>query len=99
MAIAPIGSSPGALPASPASAAPARAAEVPFARVIQEVLAGAGAQQVQADQAVRELAMGRADSIHNVMLAVAKADLTFRLILEIRNRLTEAYLEIMRMQV
>jgi flagellar hook-basal body complex protein FliE len=33
------------------------------------------------------------------MLAVSQADLSFRMILEIRNRLTEAYQEIMRMQV
>jgi flagellar hook-basal body complex protein FliE len=32
-------------------------------------------------------------------LAVAQADLSFRLILELRNRLSEAYQEIMRMQV
>ena len=34
-----------------------------------------------------------------VMLSVAKADLLFRLVLEIRNRLTDAYQEIERMQV
>jgi flagellar hook-basal body complex protein FliE len=33
------------------------------------------------------------------MLEVAKADLAFRLVLEIRNRLTEAYQQIMQMQV
>jgi flagellar hook-basal body complex protein FliE len=67
--------------------------------MIDHLLAGANTQQVQADQAVRDLASGRADNIHNVMLAVAKADLSFHMILEIRNRLTEAYQEIMRMQV
>ena len=43
--------------------------------------------------------MGQTDNLHSVMLAVAKADLSFRTILEVRNRLTDAFQEIMRMQV
>src|SRR5262245_55842689 len=70
-----------------------------FGRLIGQVLDQASAQQLQADQAVRDLATGQTDNLHNVMLAVAKADLTFRMVLEIRNRLTEAMQEIMRMQV
>lgn len=56
-------------------------------------------QQANADQAVQDLALGRTDSVHGVMLAVAKADLSFHLFLEIRNRLTEALQQIMQMQV
>ena len=73
--------------------------EGPFARIIDQALAQATGPQAQADQAVRDLAMGQTDNLHGVLLSVAQADMTFRLILEIRNRLTEAYQEIMRMQV
>jgi flagellar hook-basal body complex protein FliE len=52
-----------------------------------------------AEAAVRDLATGQAQDLHTVALAVAQADLSFRLILELRNRLSEAYQEIMRMQV
>jgi flagellar hook-basal body complex protein FliE len=71
----------------------------PFAKVVDQLLGDASNQQAQADQAVRDLIMGRTDNLHSVMLAVAKADLSFRMILEVRNRLTEAFQEIMRMQV
>ncbi len=71
----------------------------PFAKVLQQYLGQASAQQASADQAVLDLATGKTEEIHQVMLAVAKADLTFRTILEVRNRLTEAYQEISRMQV
>ena len=43
--------------------------------------------------------MGQTDNLHSVMLAVANADLSFQLFLEIRNRLTEALQQILQMQV
>ena len=100
MAINPV-SSAGMLPASGGlspSAAPAAPQSV-FSRVINQYLGGAGMQQAQANQAVQDLAVGRTDSLHNVLVEVAKADIAFRLVLEIRNRLTDAYQSIMQMQV
>ncbi len=100
MSIAPLG--PGAVttPAEALRPNGASAAEpAPFVQVIENLLNDATAQHAQADQAIRDLALGQTDNIHNVMLAVAKADISFRMILEVRNRLTEAYQEIMKMQV
>lgn len=79
--------------------APGAAPATSFSQVAQRLLGEANAQQLQADQAVQNLAMGKTENVHDVMLAMAKADLSFRLVMEIRNRLTEAYQEIMRMQV
>ncbi|HZU37503.1 MAG TPA: flagellar hook-basal body complex protein FliE [Gemmataceae bacterium] len=100
MAIAPLGPVSWA-PSGPAVGEAAQTAPggQPFTSVIKNLLADANSQQVQADQAIQGLASGHADSLHQVMLSVAKADLSFRMVLEIRNRLTEAYQEIMRMQV
>ena len=70
-----------------------------FARVLGQFLGDAGSQQAQAEQSVTNLAAGRSDNVHNAMLAMAKADLSFHLVLEIRNRLSDAYQEIIRMQV
>lgn len=64
-----------------------------------KMLEGANTQQLKAEEAVQELAGGDASSIHNVVLTAAKADLSFRLVLELRNKLIESYQEIMRMQV
>jgi len=70
-----------------------------FPRMLQQVLDNAGQSHAGAEAAVRDLALGNTDNLHNVMLQMAQADLSFRLVLEIRNRLTEAYQEIMKMQV
>jgi flagellar hook-basal body complex protein FliE len=56
-------------------------------------------QHAAANDALRQLVTGEADNVHDVVLSMAKADLAFRMVLEIRNRLTESYQEIMRMQV
>ncbi len=78
---------------------PAGTPEAPFTKLIDQLLTYTEGKQAGADHAVMDLAAGRTDNVHNVMLAVAEADLSFRLVLEIRNRLSDAYQEIMRMQV
>src|ERR1700722_4681516 len=70
-----------------------------FSHVLENMLGQAAGQQQTADQAVLDLAMGKTDSLHNVVLEVAKADIAFRLMLEIRNRLSDAYSEVMKMTV
>ncbi len=52
-----------------------------------------------ADQSIQKLVTGEIDNIHQVMIAVEEADLAFRMMMEIRNKLVEAYQQIMRMQM
>lgn len=84
--------------ARPEPSAPA-AAGSGFGQVLQGVIGQNTQASATADAAVAALATGEAQDLHSVSLAVAQADLSFRLILELRNRLTEAYQEVQRMQV
>jgi flagellar hook-basal body complex protein FliE len=86
---------PGLSATSPAQAGAANG----FVQLIEGLISSANTQGITADQAVRDLASGQTDNLHNVLLEVAKADISFRLVLEIRNRLSEAFQEIMRMSV
>lgn len=52
-----------------------------------------------ANAAVNDLVTGQVQDLHTVASAVAQADLSFRLILEMRNRATEAFQEVTRMQI
>jgi flagellar hook-basal body complex protein FliE len=70
-----------------------------FGKVIDQLLSAHATNEAKADQAVLDLAMGRTDDLHAVALAASAADLSFRKILEIRNKVVESYQEIMRMQV
>ena len=69
-----------------------------FTNMLQESLDKANEIQLQADSAVRELAAGRNKNIHETMLMLEKADSSFRLMMQVRNKVLEAYREIMRMQ-
>lgn len=70
-----------------------------FAGILNGLIAGNTQANAAADAAVAGLANGTAQDLHTVTLAVAQADLSFRLILELRNRLAEAFQEVTRMQV
>ena len=77
-------------------AAPNRAT---FATILKDQLHGANLEQIRADGAIQDLAIGKSDNVHETVMSVVQADLSLRMILEIRNRLIESYQEIMRMQI
>ncbi|MHC4787681.1 MAG: flagellar hook-basal body complex protein FliE [Planctomycetota bacterium] len=88
---------PGGLSGGPqragASAVPA------FKEMLQRYLNDVSSLQLEADKAVRDLSTGATDNLHQVIVAMSEADLSFRLMMQVRNKLLEAYKEIMRMQV
>ena len=70
-----------------------------FSNLIEKAVGSVNQQMQAANQSVQDLADGKSDDMQGVVVSMAKADLSFRFILEIRNKLMEAYQEIMRMQV
>jgi len=55
--------------------------------------------QKEAGESIKGLVTGEIRDLHQVMIAVEKASTSFELMMEIRNKILEAYREIMRMQV
>ncbi len=53
----------------------------------------------EADQLSRESAAGGPVDLHDVMISMEKADISLRLLVQVRNKALDAYQEIMRMQV
>lgn len=53
----------------------------------------------EADRAVQELASGQDKDIHNTMIALEKAEVSFQLMMQVRNKIISAYETIMRMNV
>ena len=55
--------------------------------------------QNQSGKAIEQFLTGEIEDAHDVMIAVEKAGISFEMMMEIRNKMVEAYHEIMRMQV
>lgn len=53
----------------------------------------------QSDQAIQGLATGENRNLHETMIAVEKASLSFQFMSQVRNKALEAYQEVMRMPV
>jgi flagellar hook-basal body complex protein FliE len=70
-----------------------------FGDVLQESVDKVNLYQTQADTAIKELVAGRSKNIHETMLSIERADSSLKLMMQVRNKILDAYKEIMRMQV
>jgi len=83
----------------PAAVHPRRKQQGPsFGETLSAFVNGVDFQLKQADRLTAEFAVGERKDIHEVMITSEKAGISFKLLVEIRNNLIEAYKEIMRMQ-
>lgn len=84
-----------ALPGPPSSAASGET----FLASLKDAIAKVSEAQVQADGSVQALMTGQTTNLHETMIALEKADVSFQLMLQVRNKIVGAYEEIMRMQL
>jgi flagellar hook-basal body complex protein FliE len=55
--------------------------------------------QKEANQAIETMAAGEPKDVHEVMIAMEKAGISLRLMVQVRNKIMTAYEEIMRLQI
>ena len=72
---------------------------VSFLDTLKESIEKVNDLQKQADVASSELVSGSNTDIVQTMVTMEKADISFRLMMQVRNKIIQAYEEIMRMQV
>jgi len=70
-----------------------------FADTLKDAVQEVNQTQKDADVQMQKLATGKAESISDVMIAQEKADIALRLMLTVRNKIIDAYQEVMKMQV
>lgn len=68
-----------------------------FSEFLKESLEKVNQLQIEANNAVVAFSTGEDIDIHRVMIAIERANLSLSIVTEIRNRLLDAYHEIMRM--
>ena len=84
---------PVAMPGAPASAGDA------FGTVLSNVIGNVESQRVKSQQSIDKLLSGEGGELHEVALDVQKAQLSFEMFLQVRNKVVSAYQEVMRMQL
>ncbi len=70
-----------------------------FGEIFKGTLGEVSKLQVEADRAIEELIIGKSQNIHETMIAMEKASVSFKLMLKVRNKIIEAYQEVMKMPV
>ncbi len=71
----------------------------PFDNTLSEALKEVNDMQLNADKAIENLVTGKSKNIHQTMIALGKAELAFKLTMQVRNKVIEAYQEVMRTAV
>ena len=69
-----------------------------FKSVLKNAIEDISTLQTQADDAIVKLQTNKG-SMHEALIAMEKASLSFQTMVQVRNKIVEAYREVMRMQV
>jgi len=70
-----------------------------FSKVLQDAIGRVNDLQKNAEKMTDDFATGKISNIHEVIIEAEKASVALKLTVEVRNRIVEAYREIMRMQI
>lgn len=76
--------------------APARES---FADALGRAVGSVDQSMKASEQNIQAFAAGKIENVHEVMISMQKAQLSFQLMVEIRNKALETYQEISRMQI
>lgn len=67
--------------------------------MLTDTISSVNQSQMDGEKAIEKLQTGEAKNLHEVMLAVEQADISLRMLVQMRNKAQQAYEEIMRMQI
>ena len=70
-----------------------------FGEVLKDAISTVNELQKQSDQQIQKFMTGESQDLHTTVIAMQKADLSFQMMMQVRNKIVQAYQEIMRMQM
>lgn len=71
----------------------------PFSEVLKASISSVNNLQNESDRLIEKMSLGEVEDVSEVSIAVEKAELALRLMLQIRDKLLDAYQQIGRMSV
>jgi len=70
-----------------------------FLSILQNSIAKVNNDQIEADKALGDIATGSVKDLHQAAIAINKAELSMKMMLEVRNKALNAYKEILKTQM
>jgi flagellar hook-basal body complex protein FliE len=70
-----------------------------FKDLLKKALGDLNASQIGGNDAIKNLATGGEDNLHDVIIAMEKASMTLQYAIQIRNKVLEGYQSIIQMQI
>ena len=70
-----------------------------FSTFLKNAINDVNKDQLQAEKSVQNYVSGKETNLHNTLLSLEKADLSFKMMMQVRSKLMEAYQQIMRTNV
>jgi flagellar hook-basal body complex protein FliE len=88
------------MPGAPGMPGAREASNIPdFKGLLKQQIAQVNELQRDAKEAVEDLAAGRRDDLESVIVATEKADVAFKMLLQVRNKVMDAYEEVKQIRV
>lgn len=73
--------------------------QIPFQSVFQDAVNNVNQTQSNLDSETYKMTTGQSDNLHDIAIASKKASLSVDLLVQLRNKVLDAYNEVMRMSV
>jgi flagellar hook-basal body complex protein FliE len=70
-----------------------------FGDILKDAISTVNDLQKQSDQEIQKIMTGESQDLSTTVIAMQKADLSFQMMMQVRNKIVQAYQEIMRTQV
>lgn len=70
-----------------------------FSELVSQAVNGVDATMKESEQSVQNFVSGKSENVHDVMISMQRAQMSFQMMVEVRNKVIDTYHEISRMQI
>ena len=70
-----------------------------FGALLKDAISTVNDLSQQSDAEIRKIMTGETDELHTAVIAMQKADISFQMMMQVRNKIVQAYQEVVRMPV
>jgi len=70
-----------------------------FGALLKDAISTVNDLSQQSDLEIRKIMTGESDELHTAVVAMQKADVSFQMMMQVRNKIVQAYQEVLRMPI